>query len=252
MGLQGNDGQAAHVARMDLDEDAVENNLRYYETIRNLDSGVARTADLTHPSASGAVGPEVSHYDAVDSGASSGKVVSKSRPAQEGYVVAPRAEAAPAGAPSVADLRSRDVAPTQLHRASKPQASATAHHKSLAALPMTRAEAAAGESTSGEASSSETASAPVRNDLVASLSPQSEPAKPIAHQPAVPALVGTDVTAATKRVEATPKAGPVRVANAAAKAAKASPKAQTRQHKDVLEANPIDTGVRAPAVPALL
>lgn len=48
-GLAGNEGQAAHVARMDLDEDAVSNNLRYYQRLRNTPSPVEKGAALLNP-----------------------------------------------------------------------------------------------------------------------------------------------------------------------------------------------------------
>lgn len=47
-GLSGNDGQAAHVARMDLDEDAVHNNLEYYQRLRHAGSS-AKGAALVNP-----------------------------------------------------------------------------------------------------------------------------------------------------------------------------------------------------------
>ena len=48
-GLAGNDGQAAHIARQDLDEDAVQNNLRYFARLRNMKSPIARGSVLSTP-----------------------------------------------------------------------------------------------------------------------------------------------------------------------------------------------------------
>ncbi len=48
-GLAGNDGQAAHVARIDLDEDAVANNLQYYQRLRHIDSPIAKGSVLLNP-----------------------------------------------------------------------------------------------------------------------------------------------------------------------------------------------------------
>jgi Flp pilus assembly protein TadD len=54
-GLSGNDGQAAHVARMDLDEEAVANNLQYYQRLRHTTSDISKGAALLNP-ASGSIG----------------------------------------------------------------------------------------------------------------------------------------------------------------------------------------------------
>lgn len=49
-GLAGNDGQAAHVGRMDLDEEAVANNLQYFQSLRHVESPIAKGSALLSPS----------------------------------------------------------------------------------------------------------------------------------------------------------------------------------------------------------
>ena len=48
-GLAGNDGQAAHISRIDLDEDAVQNNLGYFQRLRNVSGAVNRVAAFSAP-----------------------------------------------------------------------------------------------------------------------------------------------------------------------------------------------------------
>ena len=55
-GLAGNDGQAAHVSRLDLDEDAVQNNIAFFQRLRNVSGAVNRVAAFSKPSRS-AVAP---------------------------------------------------------------------------------------------------------------------------------------------------------------------------------------------------
>ena len=280
-GLEGNDGQAAHFGRMDLDEDAVNNNLKYYQAMRNLDSPTARAADLTKPPAD----------DLAPTPAQPGKTAlngsSQAEPAES-------VNAAPMGWQS---------AQAKTVRAGTRQPKIVAN---LRELPMTRAQAAAqasdqsdvvarnepaqnhdaqifDEAPSGLTGSigpttdasptdapasthaSERKAAEQKQIALASPAPQAvaKPAKRSAHQAANGSTAKEPAAqqSAHRRLPAVPPVGPLasRALDAPAPATHhmtdrdaKQPAGKTGSISGAIESNPVDTGARAPAVPALL
>ena len=292
-GLAGNPGQAAHFGRMDLDEDSVNSNLKYYGAVRGLNAPKDKSAELTRPSAAGSVPPATGPFDAVQTRSS------------------PEPTASDAGTKPVPELASRTIKPRGTHAAEKPvlgeagikpvivaqveparsaepaqvlapaksaaetpkvqpNSASKEHRRSLVSLPMTRAEAAAEEAQntssavsddvvpmhkeakpkSAEKPSVNSVAAPDQSLTIASallqedLKPASAPAR--SHTPAVPAVTATGVTASLEpRAAAVPAvAGTQKLARAAKQHASAA--------AVTVDANPVDTGARAPAVPAML
>ncbi|MFZ1989010.1 MAG: tetratricopeptide repeat protein [Alphaproteobacteria bacterium] len=113
-GLAGNPSQAAHFGRMDLDEDAVSSNLKYYGAMRNLDAPAEKSGAMTRPTAQPTpttIGP----FDAAQSKPASQPVASAKQSASE-----PQASAANASAKDEAQAAARNIEPRKAHAAGKP------------------------------------------------------------------------------------------------------------------------------------
>ncbi|HXZ69222.1 MAG TPA: tetratricopeptide repeat protein [Alphaproteobacteria bacterium] len=113
-GLAGNSGQAAHFGRMDLDEDAVSSNLKYYGAMRNLDAPAEKSGAMTRPTAQptpNQIGP----FDAAQSKLAPQTVASARQSAPE-----PLASAANANGKSDARIKARNIDPHKAHAAEKP------------------------------------------------------------------------------------------------------------------------------------
>lgn len=325
-GLAGNPGQAAHFGRMDLDEDAVNSNLKYYGAVRALNAPAEKTPDLTRPSAAGPVPSEIGPFDAVQAKPLAEPVASKQTAPEF------KASAAPAKTIEVPKIAARAIKPRDTRAAPKPvlgeagikpvifahiepakssspaeakppsdaelaeilapakaeagttkkqaRAASQEHRNSLTSLPMTRAEAAAQQP--GEAAPAITddvvpihkqpaskdadrqvvkaAAESAKSVEIASSALLKDDLKPVpvtntagSHAPAVPPMVApSGVTASLEPRAAVP------AVSAAPKLSKAAKKLREAKHGSVsaaamtLDANSVDTGVRPPAVPAML
>jgi len=306
-GLAGNSGQAAHFGRMDLDEDAVSSNLKYYGAMRSLDAPSEKYASMTRPTAHPTPN-DTNPFDAAQLKPSS-QPVAASQPSAEQVSTASASEISertihapktnnahaasrpvlglagvkpvvvahvePAKSSSPAEVRlptDQDLgeilapAPEVKFAKPEPKSAAKIRHTSLESLPMTRAEAAA-RATSNSAGT---------DDLVPSVAkPTSKPSPTGAAQsvpaPTVPLIAGIakpqvePVAEQAKPQQPSHRRAPAVPGAAVGMTASITPNpavpASDRAKSNVepvsgpvrpIDANPVDTGARAPAVPALL
>ncbi len=113
-GLAGNSGQAAHFGRMDLDEDAVNSNLKYYNAVRGLNAPTEKSPELTKSSAAGPVPSETIPFDAARSEHASARVASVRGTSEHD------AARAPAKSVEVPKIAARTIKPLSAHAANKP------------------------------------------------------------------------------------------------------------------------------------